>query len=57
MHLHSFYLYEIDLIGSGKPGKTTRSPWPHTCDRCNGPALHMMNLIDCKNRCSPDRRF
>jgi hypothetical protein len=54
--LNCFYTYEIDIVGL-RSGKKHVSAWPHLCDRCSGPALHMMNLIDCKNRCSPDRRF
>lgn len=37
--------------------KALASAWPHKCDRCGAPALHMSSIIDCSKRCCKERTY
>jgi hypothetical protein len=59
--MHDLILGDFDTFQitfkNDAPKKRQIPDWPHVCDRCRGPALRMMNTIDCKFRCAPDRTF
>jgi hypothetical protein len=48
----------VPMLGVQGPVFPKRdNPWPHKCDRCGAPALHMSSIIDCSKKCCRERTY